>query len=121
MVRIMVLAGKSALWWGVRKVLQEGGHCDLVAWETDIDQALERIHELRPDVILVDKDDEQGNTAATPLRILGEGAGMHVIALGLKDNILCLYSGQCRTIDDAEDLIRAIEDARTVFVPGDDA
>ena len=109
MKRVMILSRQSAFWWGVQRLLRDGGGCDLVGWETEVDQALERIRELRPDVVLVDKGDARADNASPIMRILGEGLGMCVIALGLEENTLSLYREERRTVDDVEDLIRAIE------------
>lgn len=108
MKRVMILSKQSTFWWGVHKLLQDGGSCDVVGWETELDQALVRIHELQPDVVLVDKiaDATSGNSPI--LRILGEELGMSVIALSVEENTLSLFREERRMVDDVEDLFCAI-------------
>lgn len=109
MPRVMILAGKSTLWWGVSEVLQKAEQCDLVCWETELDQALQRIRELRPDVVLVDKGSATASDIPLIMGILGEGLGTRVFALSLEDSSLSIYREERLTVEEGEDLIRAIE------------
>ena len=110
----MILSKQTVFWWGVQKLLQERARCDLVAWETEPDQALHRIRELRPDVVLVAKDDADTNDLSPITRILSEGLKTCVIALSLEENTLSLYHEERHRVDEVEDLIRAIDQAPTM-------
>ena len=118
MKRVMILSRQSAFWWGVQWLLRDGGGCDVVGWETEIAKGLERIREMRPDVVLVDKGSARADDACPVMRILGEGLGMRVIALSVEDSILSVYREERHAVGGVEDLIRAIEQAPAAS-PGD--
>jgi len=117
MKRIMIFAKRSAFWCGLQRLLEVGECCDLVAWETEVEPALERIRELRPDAVLVDGDRGRANEASPIMRILSEGLGTRVIGLSLDDNTLALYREHRRIARNVDDLIQAI-DQDTSAAPG---
>ena len=109
MKRVMILSRQSAFWWGVCKLLGDGGTCDLVGWETEPEQAIRRVRDLQPDVVLVDRCSSITADTFPIVPILGVRPGTRVIALGVEDNILSLYREDRHTVADVEDLIRVIE------------
>jgi len=82
---------------------------EIVGRETDIDKAIERIRELRPDVVIVDSGDPAGDPTIAVMRILREGVGAKVIGLNLQDNTICIYRGEQRVVKEVKDLVEAIE------------
>jgi AmiR/NasT family two-component response regulator len=75
----------------------------------DVEKGLERISELRPDVVIVDSGDRMRDPTSTVMRILRERLGTRVIGLNLQDNIVSIYRGEQRIVRGVEDLLEAIE------------
>jgi chemotaxis response regulator CheB len=82
---------------------------DIAGRETNVDQALERIKELQPDVVILDSADPACDPMPAVMRILRDGLGTKVIGLNLQDNTLCIYRGEQRVVKEVKDLVEAIE------------
>ena len=111
MRRILILSNQSLFWCGVQKLLSPEAGCVLVGWERDLDQALERIRELRPDAVLLDKGDVSANGASPVMRILEQGLETRVIALSLMDSSISVYRQERHQVDNVNDLVHIIEQA----------
>lgn len=109
MKRIFVLSSHPLFGRGVESLLRQESGFDIVGWETDLDQAIECIKELRPDVVIVDSGHTAHDLAPGVIRILRTGLGTKIIGLNLEDNTLCIYCGEQRMIKEVRDLVRAIE------------
>ena len=87
---------------------QEPG-LEIIGRETDVGQAIERIRELRPDVVIYDNNEPEVDFRPVVMRILREGLGTKIIGLNLHDNTICIYRGEQRVIEELQDLVEAIE------------
>jgi DNA-binding NarL/FixJ family response regulator len=116
MKRVMILSRQTVFWWGIKSLLQKKARCDIVAWETELDQALEQIHKLRPDVVLVEREDVHADNLGLIHRILNVRPKISVISLSLEENGFSLYRKERYVVDDVEDLIHAIEQAPAASV-----
>ncbi len=108
MKRVLIFANHSVFWCGVQRLLINAGECELVAWEANLDGALECIRALRPDVVLVEKSRLGPDFRATVMRILDEGHGLQVVALSLEESTIRIYREERRVIAEAEDLVRVL-------------
>jgi FdhD protein len=74
------------------------------------DRAIERINELRPDVVILDSADPAWKATPTVMRILKERLGTKVIGLNLHDNTICVYREERRMAKEVKDLVMAIKE-----------
>jgi DNA-binding NarL/FixJ family response regulator len=109
MKRVFLLSSHPLFGQGVESLLRRERGLEIVACETDVDQAVKRIKGLQPDVVIVDSSDPGVDLTPGVMGILKERAGAKVIGLNLQDNTLCIYRGEQRVIKETEDLIKAIE------------
>ncbi|MBM4466967.1 MAG: response regulator transcription factor [Chloroflexi bacterium] len=84
MKRIFMLSSHLLFSQGVESLLR----LEIVGRETDADKAIERIKELRPDVVIVGSSDPTCDPTPVVMRILGEGVGIKVTGLNLQDNTI---------------------------------
>jgi DNA-binding NarL/FixJ family response regulator len=110
MKRVFVLSCHPLFGQGVELLLSQEAGLDIVGRETDLDRAIERIQELRPDVVIVDSNDSAYDLALVVMRILRERLPTRVIGLNLQENILCIYHGEQRVIKRLQDLVEAIQE-----------
>jgi len=94
---------------GVESLLCQETGLEIVGREMDLEKGLDRIRELRPDVVIVDNGDPTCDPTPTVMRILREGLGIRVIGLNLRDNMVCVYRGEQRVARGVEDLLEAIQ------------
>ena len=117
MKRIFMLSGPTLFSEGVEIVLRQKCDVEIVGHEANVDTAIARIKELRPDVVIVDNGSAACTDGALVMRILQEQTGAKIVGLSLHDNTFSIYRGEQRELCRIEDLTRAIEnDDDTAFV-----
>jgi len=109
MRRVFILSCHPLFGQGVESLLRQEARLEIVGQETDVDQAVERIKEIRPDVVILDCAEPARDPTLVVMRILREGLGTKVIGLNLQDNTLYIYRGEQRLVKEVKDLIEAIE------------
>jgi DNA-binding NarL/FixJ family response regulator len=109
MQRVLVISSQPLFGQGLESLLCQEKALEVVGRETDVDQAIERIKELRPDVVIVDNCHPTCAPTPTIIRILGKGLRVKIIGLNLENSTLCIYHGEQRVVQEVEDLLRAIE------------
>jgi DNA-binding NarL/FixJ family response regulator len=109
MKRIFMLSSHPLFSQGVESLLCREAGLQIVGREMDLERGLDRIRELRPDVVIVDGVDRTRDPTPTVMRILRERLGTRVIGLNLQDNIVCIYRSEQRIARGVEDLLEAIE------------
>jgi DNA-binding NarL/FixJ family response regulator len=73
MNRVFLLASHPLFSQGVESLHRQEAEVEIVGRETDVDEAVERIWELGPDVVIVDSNDAACDPALEVLRLLEEG------------------------------------------------
>jgi DNA-binding NarL/FixJ family response regulator len=109
MKRVFILSSHPLFGQGVENLLRREEGLDIVGQETDADKALERIKEIRPDVVILDCAEPGCDPTLAVMRILREGVQTKVIGLNLQDNTMYIYRGEQRVVKEVKDLIEAIE------------
>ena len=109
MKRIFMFSTHPLFGRGVESLLRRETGLEIVGRETDVDKAMERIKELRPDVVILDSGDPACDPTPAVMRILREGVGTKVIGLNLQDNTVCIYRGEQRVVKEVKDLLEAME------------
>ena len=109
MKRIFMLSSHPLFSQGVESLLCQEVGLEIVGREMDVEKGLERIKQLRPDVVIVDSNDLDVDLTPGVMRILRERVGTKVIGLNLQDNIVYIYRGEQRIVRAVEDLLEAIE------------
>ena len=75
MKRIFMLSSHPLFSQGVESLLRRETGLEIVGRETDVDKAMERIKELRPNVVILDGGDPACDFTPAVMRILREGVG----------------------------------------------
>jgi DNA-binding NarL/FixJ family response regulator len=119
MRRVFILSSHALFSHGVESLLRQEPGLEIVGRETDVDRAIERIQELRPDVVIFDNNDPEADFRPVVMRILREGLGTKVIGLNLRDNTVCIYRGEQRVLKEVKDLVEAIETWKSAVITGD--
>ena len=109
MKRIFMVSRYALFGDAVEGLLGEHSDLKVVGRESDVDRAIQSIRELRPDIVILDNDDPNGELSPVVARILGERLATWVIGLNLQDNTICTYRGEQKRVKGVEDLVQAIE------------
>ena len=117
MKRIFMLSTHPLFSQGVESLLRRETGLEIVGRETDVDKAIGRIKELRPDVVILDSADPACGPTPAVIRILREGVGTKVIGLNLQDDKMFIYRGEQRVVKEVKDLVEAIESSPLLSEP----
>ena len=93
---------------GVKRLLDSGTELDVVGSGMELAESVERIKELQPDVLILDKDRWPGELPAELVGLLEQGSGIKIVGLSLQDNTICSYRKEMRVVKAVEDLMEAI-------------
>jgi DNA-binding NarL/FixJ family response regulator len=108
MKRIFMLSNHPVFGEGVEILLRQQAEVEFVGRESNPDLAIERIKELRPDVVIVDHGCSGGDAGMMVMRILREHTQTKVIGLDLKENTFCIYQEEQRVVRGVDDLRNAL-------------
>jgi len=83
MMRVFLVDDHELFLTGVRTEL--ANHVDVVGWASDVDEAIEAIRDLRPEVVLVDVHMPGGGGLAVIKNISEDDTGVRFLALSVSD------------------------------------
>jgi DNA-binding NarL/FixJ family response regulator len=102
--RIFILSSHPLFSAGVETLLRDEVELEFVGRETNPDQAVARIKELKPDMVILDTNYVACNADPVLLRIFQEQLGIKVIGMNLQDNRICIYHEEQRVVQSVDDL-----------------
>jgi len=103
------LSGPSLFGEGVEELLRREPELEIVGWETDAPQAVGRIKETHPDVIVLTDGEAATGLDAELLGLVREGLHMRIVEVHLATNTLCIYCGEQQSIREAGDLVDTVQ------------
>jgi DNA-binding NarL/FixJ family response regulator len=109
MTRVLMISRQSMFEQGLDALLRQEPALEIVVCETDVGRAMERIKELRPDVVIFEANGPEADVGQVVRRLLRENLKLKVIELNLRDNTVCIYCGEHRVIKQVADLVEAIK------------
>ena len=108
MLRVFMLSNLPLFSQGVELLLCREPGVEIVGRENDVEQALARINELKPDVVILDNDLQAADPAPIAVRIL-ERTKTKVMGLSLHSNTIYIYRKEQCIAHGIEDLMDAIK------------
>lgn len=103
-VRVFMLSNQSLFDVGLENLLRQESALEIVGCEADLDQALERIKKLAPDVIFVSSIDASGYPTSAMIRLMNGSVGTKIVRLNLQDNTVSVYREDQREVEEVSDL-----------------
>ncbi len=94
---------------GLVSLLHQKAHLNIVGQEKDLEQALESIKNIQPDVVIIDSDEPPYDSMQTVLGILKGNPKTRIIGLNLQNNTLYVYEARHRSVHNLHDLVTAIQ------------
>jgi chemotaxis response regulator CheB len=108
-MRVLVVAEPSLLQEGIEELLRREPGLEIVGLETDPGQALGRIRECHPDVVVLTDGEAEIVLGAELLRLVREGFHMRMVEVHQATNTLCVYCGEQQPIREVQDLVDTVE------------
>lgn len=99
---------------GIESLLGNDAEMEFVGREANVDHGIKCIHDLRPDLVILDDDSPTGDTSLTTL-VLQRILETEVIGLNLRENAL-YYRGEQKALLEPEDLRQTINLAHSKLI-----
>ena len=93
-VRVLIVSGMSLFEEGIEGLLRQEPGLEIVGLETDARQAMERIREAHPDVVILTDGEAAAGFSPELVRMVREGLRMRIVEIQLATNTLCIYCGE---------------------------
>ncbi len=106
--RVFILSGPSLFGEGIRGLLCNEPGLEIVGRETDPQEAMRRIKEAPPDVVILTDAEAATELEAELLRLVREGFRMRIVEVHQATNTLCLYCGERQSIREVGDLVETV-------------
>lgn len=112
MKRVFILSCHPLFSKGVETLLRQQQGFDIVGRESDLEKAIIRLKELRPDVVILDMGVSGGDYGPIRSRILDDSQGVKIVGLNLENNTFSIYHEEQRILHQVQDLMQAIENGQ---------
>ena len=106
--RVLVVSEPSLFEEGLEELLRQEQGLEIVGREADPEEAVRRIKESLPDVIILTDGEAATGLDAELLRMVREGFRLRMVEVHLATNTLCIYCGEQQPIREARDLVDAV-------------
>jgi len=106
---LFVLSGPSLFGHGIEALICEQPGLELVGRETDPRQAVGRIKESHPDVVVCTNGEGATELEAELLRLTREGLHVRIVEVQLGTDTLCIYCGEQHPIREVGDLVHTVQ------------
>jgi len=107
--RVFVLSGPSLFGNGIEALLCEEPGLEIVGRETDPGQAVRRIRESHPDVIILADGEGVTELEAELLGLVREGLHVRIVEVHLATNTVCIFCGEQQPIREVGDLVGTVQ------------
>jgi DNA-binding NarL/FixJ family response regulator len=115
MTRIFIFSKPSLFSQGVESLLAGNQDMEIVGKASEPDEAVQQIQDLQPDVVLIVSRDASLKDSEDWKRLLSERISGSIIELNLQMNIASSYRIERQVVDQAEDLVKIIEQSKHTF------
>jgi DNA-binding NarL/FixJ family response regulator len=111
MSRILIFSTHPLFGQGVERLLRREAGLDVVGVESDVSHALQKVAELKPDIVILDSNDPNCDPAPILAQVLHWKESATIIGLNLSDNVACVCSVDHMLVKDVSDLLDIVRPA----------
>jgi hypothetical protein len=108
-MRVLVVAEPSLLQESIQELLRQEPGLEIVALETDPAQAMGRVKESHPDVVVLTDAEAATGLGLGLLSMVREGFHMRIVEVNRSTNTLCLFCGEQQPIREVGDLVDTVQ------------
>jgi DNA-binding NarL/FixJ family response regulator len=109
MTSVFIISNHAIFGQGLENLLRRETGVDITGQATEVNQGIEQIKILQPDVVIIDTNGPPETSAATVMRILVEFPNIKVISLSLHHNDFYVFRALLGVATSPRDLARAVE------------
>ena len=106
--KALVFSDQSLFANSIEDLLRRDENLRILACETDPEQALESLEQIRPDVVILAGCHAASEFAPAVMAALKQGPAVRVVEVNLDSNMLLIYGKELRAVKEVKDLLEAI-------------
>ncbi|MCI0526215.1 MAG: hypothetical protein L0Y56_01995 [Nitrospira sp.] len=110
---IFIVSNYIMFSYGLESLLSQQADLKIIGQETDPVQAIKRIEQTQPDVVIIYADASPPGSTPIVIDILKVNSKAKVIGLNVQNNIFYVYQATQWVVTRWEDLLKAIQDQDT--------
>lgn len=110
MLRIFIVSSYLMFSLGLENLLRQDKEIKILGQETDREKAIQKIEDLKPDVVIVYTDDSQIGSRSFIIEILKTNPTTKVIGLSLQNNTFSVYQVKQGETGSVDDLFRTLKE-----------
>ncbi len=107
-VRVLIVSDSSMFGHGLQSLLISQAEVEILGGGTNINQAIEQIETLRPDVVIWGDSGMKRDSGWEEI-LLTAKPGLKIISLSLQNNEIVIYQSVRKMAQDLQDLIEAVK------------
>lgn len=108
MSQVFVFSEQTPFGGDAAGLLQPGAELDALGWETDLDQAIRRIHDNHLPAVIVVAQEAATDCGPSVAQIQRECPGIQIIAVNLETRVVCIHNGGDHLVQDLAELLSAV-------------
>lgn len=109
-MRVLIVSDRALFAQGLDEWLRQQLDVDIVGQERSMDRAAEAVESLKPDVILLELEQQARDPSEALIRFLRNGLDTQIIGVNLQDNCISLYYKGHRVMQKVADLLQVIRE-----------
>jgi len=90
-------------------LLGSDARLEIVGWETEAEEALQRLQDIRPDVVIVAFEGAASKCAPVLARIAQASPGVQLLEINLETSVVQIHGGETAVVQDVRELMSAIQ------------
>jgi AmiR/NasT family two-component response regulator len=108
MKRVIIFCNRAVDVTGLNSLLAWDACLDVVGWEVEPDEAIRRIQQIQPKMIIIAHEETPLSPSAEAVRLLEETSDTTIVEMGLQDRKICIYRGEQAMLQQIEELLASI-------------
>lgn len=107
--QVIVFSEKAPFGGNLAGLLHAETDLAALGWETDLDQAIQRIQTIRPPAVVVASQDADMDSSLAVTRIQNECPGLQIAEVNLESRTVRVYAAEDQIVQELKELLAAVE------------
>jgi hypothetical protein len=108
MKRVIIFCNRAVDASGLNFLLAWDACLGVVGWEIEPDEAIRRIQQIQPEMIIIAHDETPLSPSPEAERLIQETSDTTIVEIGLRDRKVWIYRGEQAILRQIEDLLESV-------------
>lgn len=108
MKRVIIFCNRGADHPELHSLFNWEACLDVIGWEVEPDEAIRRVQQIQPELIIIAHDEAQPDLSVEVERLLQSTQGIPVVEMGLHDRKVCIHRSEESMLHQIQELLESI-------------